>query len=103
MRTAILAAFVSMLLLHGASAQAPLGSGAAPSGPTATPPGPSTGPSKAAACREAARSNGLRGPELQDQVAICVAEAHLDCVKQAVAQKIRGPQRQQSVKSCMGK
>ena len=103
MRTAILTAFALALMLHGASAQAPLGSGTVPSAPTAISPAPSTGPSKGAACREAARGSGVRGAELQDQVAICVAEAHLDCLKQAIAQKIRGSQRQPFIKSCMGR
>ena len=103
MRTAILAVFVSVLLLHNASAQAPLGSGAASPGPAAMPSGPSAGPSKAAACRDAARGSGVRGPDMQDEVQVCVAEAHIDCLKQAVAQKIRGPQRQEFIKSCMGK
>jgi hypothetical protein len=31
---------------------------------------------------------------------LCMAQAHLDCLKQAIDQKIVGPQRKDFVKSC---
>jgi hypothetical protein len=43
----------------------------------------------------------MRGPDLQDAVQVCVAEAHLDCLKQAVAAKARGPQRRSFIETCM--
>jgi|SRR5450432_1999338 hypothetical protein len=50
------------------------------------------------ACQTA--SQGLKGQERQDQVQLCVAQAHLDCLKQAIDQKIVGPQRKDFVRSC---
>jgi hypothetical protein len=46
-------------------------------------------------------SQGLNGQEQRDQVQLCVAQAHLDCLKQAIDQKIVGPQRKDFVKSCV--
>ena len=46
-------------------------------------------------------SQGLKGQEQRDQVQLCVAQAHLDCLKQAIDQKIVGPQRKDFVKSCV--
>ena len=50
------------------------------------------------ACQTA--SQGLRGQEQRDQMQLCMAQAHLDCLKQAIDQKIVGPQRKDFVKSC---
>jgi hypothetical protein len=53
-------------------------------------------------CRQVGTSQGLRGPDLQDQVAVCVQEARLACLKQAIAQKARGPQRVEFMTKCLG-
>jgi hypothetical protein len=50
------------------------------------------------ACQTAAQ--GFKGQERQDQMQLCVAQARLDCLKQAIDQKIVGPQRRDFVKSC---
>ncbi len=50
------------------------------------------------ACQTA--SQGKRGQEQRDQMQFCMAQAHLDCLKQAIDQKIVGPQRKDFVKSC---
>ena len=50
------------------------------------------------ACQTA--SQGMRGQEQKDQMQLCMAQAHLDCLKQAIDQKIVGPQRKEFVKSC---
>jgi hypothetical protein len=55
--------------------------------------------SKLFACQTAVK--GLQGQERQDQVQLCRAQAHLDCLKQAVDQKIVGPQRRDFLRSCM--
>jgi hypothetical protein len=57
---------------------------------------------KRAACRQEAVGQGMRGPELQDQVAVCVQEARLACLKQAIAQKVRGPDRMSFISKCLG-
>ena len=50
------------------------------------------------ACQAA--SQGTRGQAQRDQMQLCMAQAHLDCLKQAIDQKIVGPQRKDFVKSC---
>jgi hypothetical protein len=54
---------------------------------------------KRLACQSA--SHGLQGQEQRDQMQLCVAQAQLDCLKQAIDQKIVGPQRRDFVRSCM--
>jgi hypothetical protein len=43
----------------------------------------------------------LQGQERQDQMQLCRAQAHLDCLKQAIDQKIVGPQRRDFMRNCM--
>lgn len=64
--------------------------------PAAAVPIPS---GKRFACQTA--SQGMKGQEQRDQMQLCMAQAHLDCLKQAIAQKIVGPQRKDFVKSCV--
>jgi hypothetical protein len=83
----------------------------APSGSTATPPaaaapaGPVTtaapAPSgKKLACQTA--SEAVKGQARQDQMQLCMMQARLDCLKQAIDQNIVGPPRKDFVKSCVG-
>ena len=44
---------------------------------------------------------GVKGQERQDQMQLCMAQGHLDCLKQAIDQKVVGPQRKDFIKSCM--
>jgi hypothetical protein len=44
----------------------------------------------------------MRGPELRDYSVVCLAEARLTCLKQAVAQKVRGPDRKDFMGKCLG-
>jgi hypothetical protein len=55
--------------------------------------------SKLFACQTAVK--GLQGQERQDQLQLCRAQAHLDCLKQAIDQKIVGPQRRDFMRTCM--
>jgi hypothetical protein len=55
---------------------------------------------KRAACRSSTQA--LKGQDKRDQMQLCMAQAHLDCLKQAIDQKITGPQRKDFVKSCAG-
>jgi psiF repeat len=57
-------------------------------------------PSKRMACVTAARDT--RGQEHQDQMQLCMAQAHLDCLKQAIDQKVTGDERKEFVKTCIG-
>lgn len=54
------------------------------------------------ACLGKARQQGLRGSQLIDAVQLCVAEAHLSCVKKAIAQHINGPARRDYLRTCPG-
>jgi hypothetical protein len=93
-------AIVSLGLALAALAQS------APSSPTSppavqtnnAPAAPVTG-SKLFACQTAVK--GLQGQERQDQMQLCRAQAHLDCLKQAIDQKIVGPQRRDFLRSCL--
>jgi hypothetical protein len=96
------------LLLTGIVAIGVLGLAIDASGQSApTPPAIAANPAAAApvatskryACRIA--SQGKQGQEQQDQMQLCVAQARLDCLKQAIDQKIVGPQRRDFVKNCM--
>jgi hypothetical protein len=81
----------------------------APTAPTAAPSAPSVSANSAAAepvatskkfaCQTA--SQGRQGQERQDAMQLCLAQARLDCLKQAIDQKIVGPQRKDFVKSCV--
>lgn len=54
---------------------------------------------KRLACRTAAQ--GKQGQDRQDQMQLCMAQARLDCLKQAIDQKIIGPQRKDYIENCV--
>jgi hypothetical protein len=78
----------------------------APPSTSATVPVPranSTGlVGKRLTCRQDMGAKGLRGQDLRDQTQLCVAQGQLDCLKQAIDQKVVGPQRKDFMKTCMG-
>ena len=97
---ALITAIVTLGLALAALAQS------APSSPTSPPsvqtndaPATPVAESKLFACQTAVK--GLQGQERQDQLQLCRAQAHLDCLKQAIDQKIVGPQRRDFLRSCM--
>jgi hypothetical protein len=103
MRHFLGAAVVTSLLAFATTAFAQ--SSVAPTAPVA----PAANPSAAAvplpigkrlACQTA--SQGMKGQEQRDQMQLCMMQARLDCLKQAIDQKIVGPQRRDFVKSCAG-
>ena len=53
-------------------------------------------------CRQAGQKLGLSGPDLIDHVAVCVQEARLTCLKQAIQQKVRGAERTDFISKCLG-
>ena len=71
----------------------------APTEPANTAAAEPVATSKRFACRTA--SQGFKGQEQKDQMQLCVAQARLDCLKQAIDQKIVGPQRRDFVKTCV--
>ena len=54
------------------------------------------------ACLQDGMNRGHRGADLRDYAVVCLAEARLTCLKQAVAQKVRGPDRRDFMGKCMG-
>ena len=86
----------SSALAQSAGTSAPPAANSAPNAGAA----PSAASGKRSACQTSAQ--GMKGQERQDQMQLCMAQAHLDCLKQAIDQKVVGPQRKDFVKSCMG-
>jgi hypothetical protein len=94
-------AILTLGLALAALAQSP------PPNPTAPPSTVQTNDAPAApvaetrlfACQTAVK--GLQGQERRDQMQLCRAQAHLDCLKQAIDQKIVGPQRRDFLRSCL--
>jgi hypothetical protein len=80
--------------------------------PAAKPPREATTPPAAApkresvnrrrACRQEARRAGIRGPEAGDHMAICFAEARLECTKQSVGRGFTNRQRNAFIRECLG-
>ena len=75
------------------------------SAPATAVPAPANSPTvapvpigKRLTCQTASQT--LTGQDKRDQMQLCMAQAHLDCLKQAINQKIVGPQRKDFVKSC---
>ena len=71
--------------------------------PVQTNPAPAApvSPSKRYACRTAA-AQAAKSQDRADQMQLCMAQARLDCLKQAVDQKVIGPQRRDFIQTCLG-
>jgi len=70
---------------------------------TAPPAAPATAPvpaTKRMTCLGSAQN--LKGQEKRDQMQLCLAQARVDCLKQAIDQKIAGEERKSFIKTCMG-
>src|SRR5215472_3358847 len=73
---------------------------AAPAAAAANPStGTAAGGGKRGECLVAAQ--GKKGQDRQDEMQLCLAQGHLDCLKQAIDQKVVGPQRKDFIKNCM--
>ena len=69
---------------------------APPAASTATVSVPAT---KRVTCLSATAS--LKGQDKRDQMQLCMAQARLDCLKQAIDQKIVGQPRKDFIKACV--
>ena len=67
---------------------------------TVTAPAAPVNPSKRFSCRAAAQK--YQGQDRADQMQLCMAQARLDCLRQAIDQKVVGPQRRDFVQNCVG-
>ncbi|MBB4370098.1 hypothetical protein GGD63_002891 [Bradyrhizobium sp. cir1] len=70
---------------------------AAPSAAPTTVPVPAT---KRVTCL--ATTASLNGQDKRDQLQLCMAQARVDCLKQAIDQKVVGEPRKSFIKTCVG-
>ncbi|MEW6769128.1 MAG: hypothetical protein AB1342_13955 [Pseudomonadota bacterium] len=52
-------------------------------------------------CRQSVAGKNLRRQDARDQLQLCVAKARVDCLQQAIDQKLRANVRRAFVKSCV--
>lgn len=52
-------------------------------------------------CRQKVAAKHLRRHAARDQLQLCVAKARVECLEQAIKQKVRGSLRKTYVKSCV--
>jgi len=70
---------------------------AAPSAAPGTVPVPAA---KRVTCL--ATTASLKGQDKRDQMQLCMAQARVDCLKQAIDQKVVGESRKSFIKTCVG-
>jgi hypothetical protein len=92
-------AMATLGLALAALAQSSAPNPAPPPVQTNTAPAAPVAASKLFACQAAVQ--GLQGQERQDQMQLCLAQARLDCLKQAIDRKVIGPQRRDFIRSCV--
>ena len=88
---------LSTLIAMPAIAQTPAPSGAPKDAAPAAAAAPA---SKRAGCQASVQA--LSGQDKRDQMQLCMAQARTDCLKQAIDQKVVGPQRKDFVTKCVG-
>ena len=93
--SATVVASLVCLIVAPAIAQTP--PPATPAAPTSTVPVPAT---KRVTCLSTAQN--LKGQDKRDQMQLCMAQARVDCLKQAIDQKIVGEPRKNFIKTCVG-
>ena len=102
MKSLVVALGLSVIALSPAFSQTP-----APTSPSSPPPAaaeqdqPAPAGSKRAECRVSTQS--LKGQDRRDQMQLCIAQARLDCLKQAIDKKVVGrDERREFVRTCVG-
>ena len=73
---------------------------AAPAAPQQAQAAPAA--NKRRECRRDVKNRGLRGSEAIAQAAVCVAQAQLDCTKQAAAKSLGRKEFKELIRDCMG-
>jgi hypothetical protein len=91
--SAVVAASLVCLIIAPVLAQTP----APAAGPTGTVPVPAT---RRVTCL--ATTASLKGQDKRDQMQLCMAQARVDCLKQAINQKVVGEPRKAFIKTCVG-
>jgi len=69
--------------------------------PTDSKAPPVTRVGKRDACKQSITAKHLGKHQVRDQMQLCVAKARVDCLQQAIDQKLRGSARRVYVKSCV--
>jgi hypothetical protein len=69
--------------------------------PTGSKSSPATRVGKRETCRQSIATKHLGRHQARDQMQLCVAQARVECLKQAIDQKLRGAARRVYVKSCV--
>ncbi len=95
-----LLATAALIVAIQALAQSPATTLPSPAVQANTAPATPVTPSKRFACRAAAQS--FKGQERADHMQLCMAQARLDCLKQAIDQKVVGLQRREFIQTCIG-
>jgi len=70
-----------------------------------TPPAASTGTVPVPATKRVTclgSTQNLKGQDKRDQLQLCLAQARVDCLKQAIDQKMVGEARRSAIKTCVG-
>ena len=70
-----------------------------------TPPAASTGTVPVPATKRVTclgSTQNLKGQDKRDQLQLCMAQARVDCLKQAIDQKVVGEPRKTFIKTCVG-
>jgi hypothetical protein len=62
---------------------------------------PATRVGRRETCRQSVSAKHLGRHQQRDQMQLCVAQARVECLKQAIDQKLRGSARRVYVKSCV--
>ncbi len=97
-------ALLSMMLLGSSAAWAQQPGEPKPAQDNATAPvAAKPFAARKTACRESGGTQGLRGADLADHIQLCVEEAKLGCLKQAIAQKVPRPERRTYIQTCADK
>lgn len=92
---------LSVIALTPAWSQSPAPSSPPPAAADQDQAAPAAAGSKRAACQASTQS--LKGQDKRDQMQLCMAQARLDCLKQAIDKKVVGrDQRRDFVKGCVG-
>jgi len=68
--------------------------------PSATPTTVPVPAAKRVTCLASTAS--LKGQDKRDQMQLCMAQARVDCLKQAIDQKVVGEPRKNFIKTCVG-
>jgi len=69
--------------------------------PSTGKPHSATRVGKRESCRQSVSAKHLNRHQARDQMQLCVAQARVECLKQAIDQKLRGSARRVYVKSCV--